>query len=100
MGCIGLGIVGAATFGLTVTDLFRLFLFCIDTFMVVGISMLWRPREEQGPVNGFCIFVSLMGLTDWTFFVPCILLLPFHFSSDFLSKESYIAYSYKNGDKW
>ena len=68
MDCIGLGIVGAALFGLTVTVLFHWFLFCIDTFIVVGISMLWQRQEEQGPVNGFCIFVSLIGLTDWTFF--------------------------------
>ena len=68
MDCMGLGIVGAAPFGLTIAILFRLFLFCIDTFIVVGISMLWRRREEQGPVNGFCIFVSFIGLTAWTFF--------------------------------
>ena len=67
-GYIGFGTVGAALFGLIVTVLFRLFLFCIDNFIVVGISMLWRRREEQGPVNGFCIFVSLIGLTAWTFF--------------------------------
>ena len=53
MDCTGLGIVGAGLFGLFVTVLFRWFLFCIDTFMVVGISILWRRREEQGPVNGF-----------------------------------------------
>ena len=53
MDCTGLGIVGAALFGLFVTVLFHWFLFCIDTFMVVGISILWRRWEEQGPVNGF-----------------------------------------------
>ena len=53
MDCTGLGIVGAGLFDLLITILFRWVLFCIETFMVVGISILRRRREEQGPVNGF-----------------------------------------------